>query len=153
MFRGMVFSPSHNMYNTISYNDIFNGGWAGGCVWGWVLGVIYVGLLPLARKLQYMPFNSTEYAFWGSSKYEWNGITIYGKRRSLLILTSKGVKHYSIILIILTIVIAPRQLGSHSMQLELHSSAFKNSNLQWDIRWDSVNQILGSKFLLLLIVK
>ena len=40
-----------------------------------------------------------------------------------------SVKHYSIILIILIIIIVPRQLGNHHMQLELHSSAFKNSNL------------------------
>ena len=44
------------------------------------------------------------------------------------------------------------------MQLELHSSEFKNSNLsiyeymsttEGDTRWDSVNQVLGRKFLLL----
>ena len=52
-------------------------------------------------------------------------ITIYGKRRSLFILSSKGVKRYSIILIILIIIIAPRQLGNHPMQLKLHSSALK----------------------------
>ena len=56
-------------------------------------------------------------------------ITFYGKGRSLDILSSKGVKHYSIILIILIIIIAPRQLVNHPMQLELHSSAFKHSNL------------------------
>ena len=56
-------------------------------------------------------------------------ITFYGKGRSLDILSSKGVKHYSIILIILIIIIAPRQLGNHPMQLELHSLAFKNTNL------------------------
>ena len=53
-------------------------------------------------------------------------LTIYGKRRSLFILTSKGVKHYNIILIISIIIIAPRQLGNHPMKLELHCSAFKN---------------------------
>ena len=70
----------------------------------------------------------------------------------------KELKHYSIILIILIIIIAPRQLGNHPMQLELHSSAFKNSNLsiyryisttEGETRWDSVNQVLGSTFLLL----
>ena len=104
------------------------------------------------KKLQYKPFTSTEYAFSGSSKYESNEITIYGKR-SLFILSSKGVKHYSIILIILTIIIAQQQFGNHPMQLELHSSAFKNSNLsiyryisttERDNRWDLVNQVLGS---------
>ena len=35
----------------------------------------------------------------------------------------------SVILIILIIIIAPRQLGNHPMQLGLHNSAFKNSNL------------------------
>ena len=45
--------------------------------------------------------------------------------RSFFILSSKGVKHYSIILIILIMIIAPRQLGKHHMHLELHSSAFK----------------------------
>ena len=133
------------------------GRWAG----GW-MGVIYVGLLPFARKLQYTPFTSTEYAFLGSSKYESNEITIYGKKRSLFILSSKGVKHYSIILIILTIIIAPQQLGNHPMQLELHSSAFKNINLviyryisatQGDSRWNSVNLVLGSTYLLLFLVK
>ena len=81
------------------------------------------------------------------------------KRRSMFILTSKGVKHYSIILIILIIIITPRQLGNHPLQLELHSSAFKNSNLsiyryistaKGDTRWDSMNQVLGSAFLLFL---
>ena len=38
----------------------------------------------------------------------------------------KGFKHYSIILIILIIIIAPRQLGNQPMQLELYNSAFKN---------------------------
>ena len=70
----------------------------------------------------------------------------------------KGVKHYSIILIILIIIIAPRQLGSHPMQLEHHNSAFKNSNIsiygyisntEGDNRWDSLNQVLGSTVLLL----
>ena len=51
---------------------------------------------------------------------------------SLFTLSSKGVKHYSIILIILIIIIAPRQLGIHHMQLDLHSLAFKNSNLSID---------------------
>ena len=84
------------------------------------------------------------------------------KRRSLFTLSSKGVKHYSIILIILIIIIAPQQLGNHPMQLELHSSVFKNSNLsiylnisitEGDTRWDSVNQVLGSTFLLLFLGK
>ena len=35
-------------------------------------------------------------------------------------------KHYSVVLIILIIIIAPRQLGNHPMQLQLHNSAFKN---------------------------
>ena len=37
----------------------------------------------------------------------------------MLSLTSKGVKHYSKILIKLIIIIAPRQLGNRPMQLEL----------------------------------
>ena len=87
-----------------------------------------------------------------------NEITIYGKRRSKFIFLQK----YSIILIILVIIIAPRQQGNHPMQLERHSSAFKKSNLsiyryilttKGDTRWDSVNQDLGSKFLLLFLVK
>ena len=57
--------------------------------------------------------------------YESNAITIYGKGISLFIRTSKGGKHYSIILIILIIIVAPRQLGNHPMQLELHNSALK----------------------------
>ena len=35
----------------------------------------------------------------------------------------------TIILIILIIIIVPRQVGNHPMQPELHSSAFKISNL------------------------
>ena len=74
----------------------------------------------------------------------------------------KGVKHDNIDelnTIILTIIIAPRQLGNHPMQLELRSLAFKKSNLsiyrytsttEGDTRWDSMNQVLGSTFLLLL---
>ena len=80
----------------------------------------------------------------------------------MFIITSKGVKHYSIMLIILIIIIAPRQLGNHPMQLELHSSAFKKSNLSiyryistkaGDTGWDSLNQVLEGKLLLSTLVK
>ena len=63
---------------------------------------------------------------------------------------------------ILIIIIAPRQLGNDPMKLELHSSVFKNSNLsiyryisttEGDTRLDTVNQVLGSTFLLLILVK
>ena len=49
----------------------------------------------------------------------------------------KIIELNTIILIILTIIIAPRQVCSHPMQLDLHSSAFKISNLSicYDAEW------------------
>ena len=74
----------------------------------------------------------------------------------------KELNNFSVILIILIIIIAPRQLGNLHMQQVLHSSAFKNSNLsiyryipttEGETRWDLVNQVLGSKLLLLILIK
>ena len=125
---------------------LWEGGWVDGC-------------LPENFNTRNSPVLNMH--FEGPQNMNQMGSPFMEKMRSLFILTSKRAKHYSIILIILIIIIAPRQLDNHHMQLELHGSAFKNSNLsiyryisttKGDTRWDSVYQVLGSTFLLLILV-